>query len=270
VRHELEPLTQAELDSCPFCEGREDRTPPETFAIGPPGRLPDTPGWSLRVVPNKYPAFAHHEVVIHTPRHVRSFGELTAEEVARVADAWRSRADTARAAGYPHVQALINEGRAAGASLPHTHSQLAWLEEQPPLVAAERTANGGCTLCDLLEAERASGARVVVDAGDVVAIAPSASRSPYELLIAGPHPGSGAFDDAALAAALELTRDTIARIYRVEGPVPLNAWLHDGRHWHFEIVPRLSTPASLELGAGIYINSLAPEEAASRLRGASL
>lgn len=269
VRPEVEQVTQEELDSCPFCEGREDRTPPETFAIGPPGREPDTPGWSVRVVPNKYPAFEHHEVVVHTPRHVRSFGDLSAEEVARVAEAWSSRAATARAAGFPHVQALLNEGRAAGASLPHTHSQLAWLEEAPPLVAAEITGRGECAVCALLERAR-DEERVAIDGGGVLAIAPEAARSPYELLIAGPHPDVSAFEDRTLGDALELLREAIHRIDELEGPVPLNAWLHDGGHWHLELVPRLSTPASLELGAGIYINSLAPEEAASRLRNASL
>jgi UDPglucose--hexose-1-phosphate uridylyltransferase len=269
VRPEVEPVTQEELDSCPFCEGREDRTPPETFAIGPPGRKPDTPGWSVRVVPNKYPAFEHHEVVIHTPRHVRSFGELTAGEVAAVAEAWKSRATSAREAGFRHVQALLNEGRAAGASLPHTHSQLAWLEEAPPLVAAEVTGRGQCMVCALLERARTEG-RVAIDGSGVLAVAPEAARSAYELLIAGPHPAGSAFEDRALGGALELLRQAIHRIDQLEGPVPVNAWLHDGGHWHLELVPRLNTPASLELGAGIYINSLAPEEAAERLRNASI
>src|SRR6476661_2743541 len=60
----------------PFLEGHEDRTPPETFAVRPGGGEPDTPGWLVRVVPNLYPVFEHHEVVVSTPRHVRSFAEL--------------------------------------------------------------------------------------------------------------------------------------------------------------------------------------------------
>ena len=52
----------------------------------------------------------------------------------------------------------------------------------------------------------------------------------------------------------------------MEGPVPLNAWLHDGVHWHLELLPRLSVLAGLELGAGIYVNAVPPEEAAARLR----
>ena len=124
ARAELDPPTEEELASCPFCEGREDRTPPETFAIRPDGGAPDTPGWTVRVVPNLYPVFEHHEVVISTPRHVRSVAELNEDEVEGVAVAWRERARAAREAGFRYVHALLNEGREAGASLPHSHTQL--------------------------------------------------------------------------------------------------------------------------------------------------
>ena len=97
----LEPATQEELDSCPFCEGREDRTPPETLAL-PAREPPDSPGWRVRVVPNLYPAFERQEVVVHSRDHKRSFAELDDEEVAFVADAWRLRRD-AHPEGYLHA-----------------------------------------------------------------------------------------------------------------------------------------------------------------------
>jgi UDPglucose--hexose-1-phosphate uridylyltransferase len=223
-------------------------------------------------VPNLYPAFEHHEVVIHTPRHVRSFAELSDEEVAAVAETWSERAEEAYGAGFGHVQAVINEGRAAGASLPHSHSQLVWLREQPPLVQqeAERMQEGDCSLCALLTDERARGSRVVLDEGSVLVLAPYASRSPYELLVTGEHfGGQSGFDGGDfLVRALQSIAATLRRLHALEGPVPINVWLHDSGHWHFEVVPRLSIPASLELGAGIYINSLLPEEAAERLRTA--
>ena len=89
--------SQEELERCPFCEGREAETPPEVFSYGPPGRQPDTPGWSLRVVPNLYPALERQEVVIHTPRHARSLVELSSTELSNVAGAWTSRAEAAHA-----------------------------------------------------------------------------------------------------------------------------------------------------------------------------
>ena len=89
----------------------------------------DSPGWQVRVVPNLYPAFEHQEVVVHTPRHVRSIAELTDDELAPIAAAWHQRREAARAAGFAHPYLLVNEGREAGASLPHSHSQLVWLRE---------------------------------------------------------------------------------------------------------------------------------------------
>ena len=118
-RAAFDPVAPDELEKCPFCGGREDRTPPETLRVGDP--------WRVRVVPNLYPAFERQEVVVHTPRHARSLAELGAGELADVAEAWRRRREQAPD-GYLH--ALVNEGRQAGSSLPHTHSQLVWLPGQ--------------------------------------------------------------------------------------------------------------------------------------------
>ena len=260
--------TEEELASCPFCEGREDRTPPETFAIRPGGGEPDTPGWTVRVVPNLYPVFEHHEVVVSTPRHVRSFAELREDEVAGVAIAWRERARAAREAGFPYLHALLNEGREAGASLPHSHTQLAWLEQAPPAVRAEEE-RGECSICRHLEAELASGERVVVERDGLVVLSAYGGRLPYELLIAPlEHPSGSAFDSELLAPGLSLLSDAARRLHALEGPAPVNAWVHDTGHWHLEVLPRLTVFAGIELGAGIYVNTLAPEAAAAALRGA--
>jgi UDPglucose--hexose-1-phosphate uridylyltransferase len=269
ARADLDLPTEEELSSCPFCEGREDRTPPETFALRPGGGDPDTPGWTVRVVPNLYPVFDHHEVVVSTPRHVRSFADLEDAEIAGVALAWRERARAARDAGFPYVHALLNEGREAGASLPHSHTQLVWLEEAPPTVLAEE-GGGGCAVCRHLEAELASGERLVVDRDGLAVLAAYGGRLPYELLIAPiEHPDGSAFESDLLAPALVLVSDALRRLHALEGSVPVNAWLHDGGHWHIEVLPRLTVFAGIELGAGIYVNSLAPEDAAKDLREAA-
>jgi UDPglucose--hexose-1-phosphate uridylyltransferase len=258
---QIPPADQEELDGCPFCEGREDRTPPETLALGRDGQGPDTPGWTVRVVPNLYPAFERQEVVVHSPRHARTFAELSEEETTRVAEAWRSRADSARADGFGYVHALVNEGRAAGASLPHSHSQLVWLREEPPAVTGERTES--CGLCG-----EADSGLVVAERDGLMLRCPAAGRVPYELLLAPrEHDGDG-FQSSQLPAALALLAEGIRRLRAVEGPVPWNAWLHVGDHWHVEIVPRLTVFAGIELGAGIYVNTLAPEDAAAALREA--
>jgi UDPglucose--hexose-1-phosphate uridylyltransferase len=203
------------------------------------------------VVPNLYPAFERQEVVIHSPRHVRTFAELTDEEIGVVAEAWNARLATA---GSAYVHALINEGRSAGASLPHSHSQLVWLSEPPPAVVTERPEG----LTELVESARERNL-VVAEAADLLAFCHPVGRLPYETLIA---PGAS----ATLTDALRLLRDLVARLREAEGPVPWNAWLHRGTPWHIELVPRLSVLAGLELGAGIYVNAVPPEQAAERLR----
>jgi UDPglucose--hexose-1-phosphate uridylyltransferase len=216
----------------------------------------------VRVVPNLYPAFERQEVVVHTPRHARSFSDLADDELAVVADAWRERR-----AAVPHgyLHALVNEGRAAGASLAHTHSQLVWLEREPPTVAAERRLD--CGMCERLASDGA--ALAIAERGGVVLLAAYAGRVPYELLIApSRHGGDGPFASDLLAPALQLLAEAIRRLRSVEGPVPWNAWLHDGPHWHIEVVPRLTVLAGIELGAGLYVNTLPPEAAAAALRDA--
>jgi UDPglucose--hexose-1-phosphate uridylyltransferase len=230
---ELEPPTDEELERCPFDAGREDRTPPETLRLGDP--------WQVRVVPNLYPAFERQEVVIHSPDHVRLFAELEDERVALVAEAWQLRME---AVGGP-VLALLNEGRLAGASLPHSHSQLVWTEL--PSEQAEE-------LPSLLEPHP------VLHRGEVVAAVHPVGAAPYESLIA-PREGEG-----ELADGLLLLRDLVRRLHAVEGIRPWNAWLHPGPPWHLHFVPRLTALAGIELGAGIFVNVMPPERAAERLR----
>jgi UDPglucose--hexose-1-phosphate uridylyltransferase len=263
-RAAVEPPSADELESCPFCEGREGRTPPESFAVAAAEREPDTPGWSVRVVPNLYPALERQEVVVSVPRHARSLAELNDAEAALIAEAWRARAAVAAGEGFGYVQALLNEGREAGASLPHSHTQLAWFREVPSAVAGERTQRGDCGVCELL----AGGENAIAERDGIVVMAHPAGRLPYELLIAPAEHEPDGFGDG-LGVALALLADSIRRLHATAGgPVPLNAWLHTVGHWHIELLPRLTVMAGLELGAGIYVNAVAPEDAAAALRDA--
>jgi UDPglucose--hexose-1-phosphate uridylyltransferase len=205
----------------------------------------------VRVVPNLYPAFERQEVVVHTPRHARSLAELSDEELAYVAQAWRRRRE-AVPEGYLH--ALVNEGREAGSSLPHTHSQLVWLPEGPPETQHR------------VDRERWS---VVAERDGLVLACPYASRLPYELVLAPAEPRANAFADELLPSALQLLGEAIRRVHGAAGASPLNAWLHDSADWHVEVLPRLSILAGVELGAGWWINALAPEDAADALRAAA-
>jgi UDPglucose--hexose-1-phosphate uridylyltransferase len=233
-----------EVARCPFCAGREDRTPPEVLRLG------DGPtGWAVRVVPNLYPALERQEVVIHDHEHRRSLGELDDETLALVAEAWQRRA---RDVGGT-VFAFVNEGHVAGASLPHSHSQLAWLPGPPPTVLAERGLPEG---------------DVILERDGLVARCPRGSRVPYEVQIAPARSEADGLRSNLLAPALQLLAELVRRIQAIRGEsTPLNAWLHEGTPWHLELLPRTTRLAGLELGAGVYINPVAPEEAAAALRG---
>jgi UDPglucose--hexose-1-phosphate uridylyltransferase len=195
----------------------------------------------VRVVPNLYPAFERQEVVIHSPRHLRSFADLDEENVRLVAEAWGRR--MAEVAG--DVLAFINEGRLAGASLPHSHSQLVWTEL--PSEPLHR-------LHELLEPY------TIARRGGVVGSIHPFGASPYECLIAPEDP------EAELADGLILLRDLVRRLHAVEGLRPWNAWLHPGPPWHLHFAPRLTALAGIELGAGVYVNVMLPDRAAARLR----
>ena len=230
-------------ESCPFCAGHEDQTPPETLRLG------DGPtGWDVRVVPNRYPALDRQEVVIHGPTHVHSIADLDDETLDLVAEAWQRRARDAGGICFP----ILNEGREAGASLPHSHSQLAWLPAPAPEAQRERG------LAEQLDVETRDGVSVGC---------PVVSRVPYELLIAPTVADGDWRASELLAPALRLLAELVRRLHRIHGgrPVPLNGWLHDRPHWHLEVLPRETRLAGLELGAGVYINPVAPEQAARAL-----
>lgn len=291
-------------EQCPLCEGRESWTPPETWALRPGGGEPDTPGWLVRAVPNKFPLLAPngdeepvdplsegrgdpqlfssapatgaHEVIAHTPEHLSSMSDLTAEQAGLALEGWQERA---RALGdFAYVHIMVNEGQAAGASLEHTHAQAYGLGFVPTVVARERerfTAHntrtmGGCLLCDLMQDEVRRRERVIAIDDDAVLLAPYASRMPYELQLV-PRKHERSFAEAASTGAA-LLHDGLNRLRRHLGaPPPLNLWVRtaprgaDNFHWHIDVVPRLTQLAGFELGTGVNVSIVAPERAAAEL-----
>jgi UDPglucose--hexose-1-phosphate uridylyltransferase len=258
----------ADAATCPFCEGHEEMTPPEVQAFGrPESAAPDSPGWTVRVVPNKFPAIPGQEVVIHGPAHVLSFAELPAGVLETTAEAWRARRAAHADAAWTAV--AVNEGPAAGASLDHSHSQIVPLPEIPPAVQAQAEAlSDECALCWALGVE---DARTVRHAGGLRTIAPAWSRFAYELWIApDAHAAEPGWEGLATALA-----DAVRRLRAVVGtdlawncvvyaaPAGLDHW-----HWHAEVWPRLTVPAAAELGAGLWINIVDPDVAATELRAA--
>jgi UDPglucose--hexose-1-phosphate uridylyltransferase len=306
-----------ELDAAedPFAEGNEDRTPPEVYAVRPNGGGPNTPGWSVRVVPNLYPALSAsipehsadmttegdpapkpgananrdlfwstpavgaHEVIVNSPRSVISLSALTVEEVSAAMDVWRDRMLAHTGAAYVHV--IVNERREAGASLPHTHAQLYALDFVPAAVARERErfhayatrTMGGNLLGDLVQEEVRKRERIVAIDEDSVLMAPYGARVPYQLMLA-PRQTRARFEDEGPNGAAML-HDALERLARRLGAnPPLNLWVRTAPRgaeefcWRIDILPRLTHLAGLELGAGINLNIVPPEQVAAELREA--
>jgi UDPglucose--hexose-1-phosphate uridylyltransferase len=287
-------------ESDPFAEGHEDRTPPELYAVRPRGGEPDTPGWTVRVVPNLYPALdsaseqperhanpdlfwaapalGAHEVIVNSPKPVVSLSELTQTDVAGAVEVWRERMRVHTDAGYIHL--IVNERREAGASLPHTHGQLYALDFVPAAVARERERFGAYAtrtmgsnlLADLVQEEVRQRERIVAIDDEVVLMAPYGARVPYQLMIAPRVPRMRFEDDGPTGAAM--IHDALGRLARRLGsPPPLNLWVRTAPRgaehfcWRIDILPRLTHLAGLELGVGLHLNVVAPEQAAAELRG---
>jgi UDPglucose--hexose-1-phosphate uridylyltransferase len=224
-------------------------------------------------------ATGEHEVIINAPQPVLSLAELPASQVAAAVEVWRERMRAHSASAY--VQLIVNERRAAGASLPHTHAQLYALDFVPAAVARERERSGAYAtrtmgqslLGDLVAAEVRIGERIVAIDEDAVLMAPYASRLPYQLMLAPrtPHPR---FEDGGPSGAA-LLHDGLRRLGRHLGSSPpLNLWVRtaprgvDRFCWRIEVVPRLTHLAGLELATGMNLNIVSPERAASALREA--
>jgi len=303
-------------DVCPFCEGNESFTPPETAAFRPVDSPPNTPGWTVRVVPNKYPAVVSgdvpsglsdqsfiqsggaaegiglHEVIIDTPRHVLSISELTLAEVAAMLSMYRLRLQALKSdSRWAYVQIFKNVGAAAGASLPHSHTQLVAMPFVPRTlmsVAGHAQEEKHCRWCERLEREIESGQRIVETTAHFVVLCPFVSRFAGEIEIYPKYHASG-FDklDASLLDELAgLFRRTILRlekaVFWMKDPLAYNVILNtepfrlelagekidfaSAFHWHFSILPSLARAAGFEWGTGLHINPLSPEQAAKRLR----
>jgi UDPglucose--hexose-1-phosphate uridylyltransferase len=295
------PADPIDEEKDPFLEGHEQQTPPETYAVRANGTPADTPGWAVRVVPNLYPAldresaqpapFAKpdlftaspargaHEVVINAPQPVTSLAHLQVDQVRAAVDVWRQRMEVHTADGAAYVHVIVNERREAGASLPHTHAQIYALDFVPAGVARERErfgayaarTMGGNLLQDLVQEEVKLGDRIVAIDDEAVLMAPYGGRLPFQLLLAPRVPRARYEDDGPTGAAL--LHDALCRLGRRLGNVPpLNLWVRtaprDADHfcWRIDIVPRLTHMAGLELGAGVHLNIVPPEQAAAELR----
>jgi UDPglucose--hexose-1-phosphate uridylyltransferase len=197
--------------SCPFCEGRENETPPEIEALRKAGSVPDGGGWRVRVIPNKFPALTFpaeglasepsirrgigeseagvgvHEVVVDSPDHDREWADLPVGQIRNILGTFRRRLRAiASRPGIRYIQVFKNKGAEAGASIRHPHTQILALPIVPRQIRDEITAlrrhrrtDGRCYFCRLIE-EEGAGPRMISLDRDFVVLAPFASRFPYE------------------------------------------------------------------------------------------
>jgi len=293
-------------ESCPFCAGNEGQTPPEVYAVRD-GGAPNGAGWKVRVVPNKFAAlrphgsdrlrqaglhssrdgYGAHEVIVESPLHNKDLWEMEVGEVESVVEAYRQRYLAFESGeSLHHVLLFRNHGLQAGTSLAHPHSQLIaapvmahQLQVELAGAAAYWEYLDKCVYCALIEDETKAGERVVMETKHFLVVTAYAARYPFEMWIL-PKRHSIRFAAMSEEEGADLARVLKEMLGRLAGTLnrpSYNFAIHTAPaaehnvrayHWHMEIFPRITTPGGFELGSDIYINVVAPEDAAGYLREA--
>jgi UDPglucose--hexose-1-phosphate uridylyltransferase len=291
---------------CPFCPGNEQMTPPEITAVRE-GTAPNTPGWRVRVTPNKYPALrieeangrreegplframggcGAHEVIIETPDHNLPPALQPPEHLALILRVLQDRDnDLMRDARFQTIVIFKNHGVEAGTSLVHPHWQLiatpvvpSTLRRKHAIATQYFDQTGRCLYCALVEDELTAGTRVLVETPHFVAVLPYASHTPFETWILPKHHQSSFrwVDPSMMRPLAEVLKTVLAKLRVGLGDPAFNLTINTVSRgdedqsfflWHLQIVPRLTTPAGFELGSGMAINTMLPEDAAEYLRG---
>ncbi len=291
--------------TCPFCPGNESMTPSEIMILRKKLKPKELLGWSVRVIPNKFPAlrieenpakagigvydktggFGAHEVIIETPDHHQELWDSPLEQVELALRAFRDRClDLRRDSRFQYILIFKNYGAQAGASLEHPHSQLIGLPIVPSRVAGEVKgaarhfeSTGRCIYCDMLAQERHEKKFTVHEENGFLTLCPFASRFPFETWIL-PVYHEASFDaitDHNLAALAGVLKETLLKIKKALNDPSFNLMIHtipiygkefESYHWHIEIIPHLTRVAGFELGTGFYVNATSPELAAKTLK----
>ena len=296
-------------ETCQFCPGRENQTPPEVDAIRMKDSAPNTPDWQARVVPNKFPALkiegnideeklgmfdmsngvGAHEVLIETPVHGKNLSDFTEKEVADVIKLYQNRLrDLTRDKRFKYIIIFKNYGESAGTSVEHAHSQIIALPMIPKYVLekiegakAYYDQHQRCIFCDMAGQEHKDKKRIFSENDDFIAFCPFVSRYAFEYWIM-PKAHDSKFaqiNDKKRYALADILRETLLRLKNCLSDPSYNYYLHvapvntgkeEEFHWHIEIVPKLTRATGFELGTGFYVVRTSPEAAAGYLRGVNL
>ncbi len=303
------PVTGPTKRFCPFCEGNESKTPPEITAFRPSGGEANRGGWTLRVVPNKFPALrveggldrsgeglydrmngvGAHEVIIEAPTHELFLSECSEKAVEDLFWAFRERiVDLSRDSRMRYIVCFKNHGELGGATLEQTHSKILGLHIVPKRVQADLEGaqryfefRERCLFCDIIQQEIDGGARLILETDHFVALSPYAPRFPFETWVLPRHHSSHYEQSSPqlIHSLAWVMRTLLRRIDKVlERPsynfvihtAPVREGASASYHWHIEVIPRLTKIAGFEWCTGFYINPTPPEEAARFLRDAGM
>lgn len=253
-----------------------------------PNRYPAFQGDAPFVVEHRGPVFTEapasgiHEVLILSPDHDRTFASLPDAQLSLVMAAIRDRIEEHQSTpGLRYSQAIVNNGRQAGASIAHPHGQLLGIPFVPRELADEQAGfarfAGGCLICAAAASEERNGYRIVEATEDAVTFCPFWSGTPYEIVIVPREHGAHIHrvPTGRLVAIGKAIRSALQALTEQLGDIAYNIVFHSAPyratgmyHWHVHILPNLTTRAGFELGTGVLINVVAPETAAEDLHEA--
>ena len=240
---------------CPFCPGAEDQTPPEIARDGEP--------WRIRVFPNRYPPTERAEVIVESAKHDDAFDALSSDHAAHAVEMYFERY---RAIDANYVSIFKNQGRLAGASIPHLHSQLVGTSFIPlrPTREGDAFARASrCPLCDVSEHP------LIAETENYRWIAPQGSRLAYQQWIVPKtheHDLSGPRELASLLQSSARAMGSISDSFNWA----FITFPHQARgHWYVEMFPRIAMIAGYELGTETFINTIDPIDVARILSAAS-
>lgn len=242
--------------SCPFCPGNEDQTGDEVYRVG--SGKPNTPGWEVRVIPNKFPITDFHEVIVHSPNDEKDLHELSTEHIVKVFQTFRERFNFYKTKG--HVLIFCNRGERAGASINHPHSQLVVIPLQINLDSLQKEPLG-----NLVEENKYFNI-----------YCPDFSQWPYEVWLAPKKDGDlfGDITDDQIVDLVDIYKHLMKRLgelyeheYSDKDGFNYNFYIHPKESWYIRIIPRFVHRAGFELGTGLSVNVVDPVHAARQLRG---
>ncbi|MGZ4292347.1 MAG: galactose-1-phosphate uridylyltransferase [Gaiellaceae bacterium] len=284
--------TAETAEQCPFCPGGTEVPFPYEAAVFD-NRFPSfrqAPPAAPALDGPTEPALGRCEVVLYTHRHEASFGRLSATELARVLAVWIDRArELWSDPSHAYVCVFENRGAEVGATIAHPHGQIYALDHVPPITAAKAAAHrrcrertGTCLSCDATRTDGRSDRVVAANESFVVAV-PFAARWPFEVAVRARRHGLGRLTDLVPAEQRDLAhalRDVVLRYDALfDFPLPYMMVAQeapaDEPDWHlaFELYPlhrasgATKIRASVETGLGLFLNDVAPEDAARRLAG---